>query len=96
MSRDVDGTPLKAGDLVQVVKPAPCCGSTKALGLLCRVANTNPAGCVNWCPTCGRYNECSDMVEFDTSQGAIFDSAKRVKRVPPLSELVENEEEIGV
>lgn len=88
MSRDVDGTPLKAGDLVQVVKPAPCCGSTKSLGLLCRVANTNPAWRVNWCPTCGRCNECGDMVEFDTSQGAIFDSAARAARVETADDLI--------
>lgn len=75
---------IQVGDLVQVVRPCGCCGTTQWMGDIFRVdsieSSDDPASC------CG--NEEDEMCAFASEDegGAGFPLAE-LKRIPPLSEL---------
>ena len=74
--------PIAVGDLVQVVRPTPCCGNETALGITYRVVSKNSA----WryaCIYCGASLE-GDVADKMLGFGALV---SRLKRIPPLDEL---------
>lgn len=75
--------PIKAGDLVVVVRGAECCGTSKTVGAVLTVKG--PA--MHKTQRCGR---CGDrrLTEDDLrlSNGYTY-KPYRLKRIPPLSEL---------
>lgn len=85
--------PISVGDLVQMVRPAPCCGNTVGLGNFYRVYGiTSTINCT--CLACGkRYWDVLVVVE-DYSLGGHLRS--RLKRIPPPEETsdVKSDEEI--
>lgn len=71
---------IKPGDLVMVVKPAPCCGSTSAVGWIGR-ASAPPSYAVRaQCGTCGKINW--DVSKFlDVENGAYH--IETLKKIDP-------------
>lgn len=77
--------PIAVGDLVQVVKPKPCCGSTASMGQIFRVANIRGGDWVlGPCWHC-RADLCVPHAQ-DPADG-LWAEISRLKRIPPLSEL---------
>ena len=70
--------PISAGDLVQIVRPAPCCGNEYGMGLIFRVVSLDGNG---HCMKCGAYPL---LGAWGSRHGVIF---SRLKRIPPLDEL---------
>lgn len=82
---------IKAGDIVQVVKPTLCCGGTESLGLVFRVAEIrHPL----WC-TCMKCNTSDSgmTVAIDPADGLGVD-VRRLKKFEPLDEKQETKESI--
>ena len=81
--------PIRVGDLVMVVKPAPCCGATKAIGVTGTVTGNEPAP----------YGECTSCcAATDTTMAVKLDNGKpyllsRLRRIPPLVEPVTQQDE---
>lgn len=74
--------PIKVGDLVQIVKPKPCCGGG-TLGFYFFVEAIEPSdGC---CTDCGAFlfDKLAALVPGEPGSVAVY----RLRRVPPLSEL---------
>jgi hypothetical protein len=72
---------IKVGDLACVVRAAPCCGSSVAIGTIFRVSEVaNEDGA---CGTCGAASV--DVQAYETDQYAYL--VTRLKRIPPLEEL---------
>lgn len=76
--------PIKAGDLVVVVKTTPCCGNPKALGMHFVVKSLRPAR--------GRYHCSHCNTTWPTEVVALKEvpfayQLHRLKRIPPLAEL---------
>ena len=75
--------PIRVGDLVQVVRPIPCCGNLGAsFGAIFRVTKIKCAPFTY----CGECKKCIDNVVCVEGWHALV-TASRVKRIPPLSEL---------
>lgn len=74
--------PISVGDLVQVIKPRPCCGLPDTLGRILTV--TRVAKKFLRCTSCGerRPNVNAFLLSDNLSYEAL-----RLKRIPPLSEL---------
>jgi len=72
---------IKAGDLVMVVKPRQCCGSSHAIGKVFLVVSVG-IETVN-CSICGKEEK---MVVARVSTGLMGDIS-RLKKIPPLSDL---------
>ena len=85
--------PIKVGDLVQVVRPSPCCGASEHIGKVFVVAWIDEAeGPCSWC---GR----DDLVKVIAGPEEYPDdgySFGELKRIPPIEELddVKRDEEI--
>ena len=75
--------PIKVGDLVMVIKTAPCCGRTDTLGLTFHVTaiDTKPGACTQ----CVTTRPAGTVVAAtpDTHRIHLY----RLKRIPPLAEL---------
>lgn len=78
---------IKAGDLVMVVKPTPCCGSLIGVGAAFRV--TRVVLDYGLCTVCGSRGK--HVVAYEGSIGAL---AVRLIRIDPLSEPVTVIEEV--
>ena len=74
---------IAVGDLVQVVKPTLCCGSTATLGYIFRVDNfySGPHGPCWRCHRVGKEVLARRGKENDGWE------ISRLKRIPPLEEL---------
>ena len=77
---------IRAGDLVFVTKPMPCCGYAAAVGKVTTVQKKIPDGKPFVCESCNK--------KFTTDGGMWWmladDRARhqqRLKRIPPLEEL---------
>lgn len=80
--------PIKAGDLVAVVKPAACC--TSGLGRIFRVVSLESKDVYGeWaCRHCGAKGVSGTTnASFAVEDGGQWHSIKRLKRIPPLDEL---------
>ena len=72
--------PISVGDLVQIVKPKPCCGQY-SLGFIFRVESINLAG---WfCSSCGFSGE-DPCALYSPAIGV---GIARLKRIPPYDQL---------
>ena len=81
---------IEVGDLVQVVRPALCCGASKSVGKVFVVDNiySGPTGV---CLGCGN----TDQVVLGRRAGNRNGwDIRRLKRIPPLAELEERKEAI--
>ncbi len=87
--------PLKVGDLVCVVKPTPCCGSTKLLGKVFTITKLgwSKTGLIE-CGTCGKERKAVALTAKGEKKRSIDSS--RLKRIPPLAELESVEREAVV
>jgi hypothetical protein len=74
---------IKTGDLVVVVKPSLCCGNTKHLGTVVRVADVQHID-GRPCRYCG--DDRSGLGAWDDDRVGWWD-LPRLKRIPPLDEL---------
>ena len=71
--------PIKAGDLVMVVKPSPCCGGTRAIGDVFIVAKLQ----FLWFNCrCGAQH---DFVAFDAADGLVAEVCRLKKIDPPAT-----------
>ena len=75
---------IKVGDLVVVVRGAPCCGNTQHLGLVFRVAVIFPLE--GHCNHCGEEPPPQYGADYELESDSGF-SLSTLKRIPPLSEL---------
>ena len=77
--------PIAVGDLVQVVRPTPCCGNENNLSRIFVVEAIGRFG--DFCMYCGR------RVRLVSAQGLVGAGTtnsvrlSRLKRIPPLDEL---------
>ena len=74
--------PIQVGDLVQCIRPWPCCGFTKGIGLVSLVEEIAPhEGC---CWKCGTVsNQPAARFNNGLDQCLLI----RLKRIPPPEEL---------
>lgn len=81
--------PIRVGDLVQIVKPMPCCGRLgKHYGDTFTVSEIITTRFVNACAYCGaRYAGTYAVDPADDLAAEV----RRLKRIPPLSELESTE-----
>ena len=72
--------PISVGDLVVVVKPTLCCGNPSRLGrtFVVKKIEFGPNRC-HWCHTA--------IEDSDAFDGELWWTPRRLKRIPPLSEL---------
>ena len=77
--------PIGVGDLVMVVRPAPCCGNAAGAGTVFRVESITDDG---HCLKCAKY-----PLRGAWPRGVIM---SRLKRIPPFPELADerHDEEI--
>lgn len=85
--------PIKAGDLVQIIKPWPCCGSVRSLGQIFRVAKISGGRLGHRLAGCPGTAACTSAL--DATDG-LWTEIGMLKRIPPLAELEgeEHDEEI--
>lgn len=79
---------IRAGDLVVVVKPSPCCGDGSYIGKVYRVAKLSTGGVV--CARC-LANHTGAVAWADRYHGFEF---MRLKKIPPDIVDQEDKEEI--
>lgn len=79
---------FKPGDLVMLVKPAPCCGDESDMGVIVTVVGSDAN--LSECSECGSYKR-ELMVDFDDGTCA---EPSRLRLIPPLSELETTEREV--
>ena len=72
---------IKTGDLVMVVRPAPCCGSAVRLGLLF-IATTGKGFGVR-CLNCGIHTYGGFFIDGSTGHGYL---TSRLKKIDPPAE----------
>ena len=80
--------PIKVGDLVQIVKPSPCCGSYKNVGKIYTVAAVNATPPYTHCAGCFKPRQPNGYLRLSSDSpdnGHI--EQWRVRKIPPLSEL---------
>ena len=80
-----DATKIQVGDLVQVVRPAICCGNTSSLGVTYRVVSINSALSYR-CVYCGSDGKIETIADKAHAYGCVV---SRLKRIPPLDEPAE-------
>src|SRR5689334_9021055 len=74
--------PISVGDLVQVVRPTPCCGQFSGRYPFFRVGGIKSG---YWeCAICGEYRTANAA---QVEGVAYYADLHRLKRIPPLSEL---------
>ena len=90
MTSPVSSQAISVGDLVQVVRSAPCCGPSKAIGWVFVVEEIIVSQ--HQCWGCGHISVPLPIANV----GAQWFHVSRQKRIPPLSELegVKTEEDI--
>lgn len=73
--------PIAVGDLVQIVKPSPCCNSSTAVGhtFVVNRIDSSPSMCKH----CGENIFGASAVK----PNGYWTLLSRLKRIPPLSEL---------
>ena len=71
--------PIAVGDLVQVVRPAPCCGTTRGMGIIFTVSGLEPFP--RWCQFCFQ-GEWKSALGYGTPV-----RVDRLRRIPPMPEL---------
>lgn len=76
---------IKVGDLVQIVKPLPCCGGVASLGQIFAVAEVNGDERGLRCTVCGHWTAHS--VDARDARDNLWVPLSRLKRIPPLDEL---------
>lgn len=76
--------PISVGDLVQVVRAAPC-GCSGIIGLIFEVGRIVPHY-NSWCAGCGLTRDSVGAAANDTEDRGWCD-LYRLKRIPPLEEL---------
>jgi hypothetical protein len=81
---------IKAGDLVMIVKPWPCCGRSKGLGKPFTVLFVRMSWPLIRCPFCDARNPQATVAVWD--DGTVI-HVSRLKKIPPLSEPVSTQEE---
>ena len=69
---------LKPGDLVMVVKPAPCCGDTSTLGHIFTVTHGHVSG--YRCNACGVTAFVSGLIPLE---GKYCAEPERLKKIDP-------------
>jgi hypothetical protein len=75
---------IRVGDLVMVVAPKACCGSSKDLGHIYRVERILGG---HHCSTCGRFSAQPTACLGGEIDGMPFGKPlARLKRIPPLTE----------
>jgi len=81
---------IKVGDLVMVIKPIPCCGYDKRIGMISTVEQIVERGM--YCTICG-HNFGTSTHTIVNGIGFSFD---RLKKIPPLEEQdkIETKEEL--
>lgn len=84
---------IKAGDLVMVVRPTPCCGWTEDIGTVYRVAELWHWGVGCPCEVCGRSDDPSPIAFNESKLGC---EVSRLIRIDPpaLPESVETDREV--
>ena len=75
--------PISVGDLVQVVKPMPCCGAAASVGWMFTVLKIRHSPSSH-CTHCGK--NCEPSMVVDVGLEWVFD-IPRLKRIPPANEL---------
>jgi len=75
---------IKAGDLVMVVKPQPCCGGLGSVGKVFRVTHVHENFSI--CDWCGQDLGLQTLLSDDNNFNAGYDN-ERCKKIPPLSDL---------
>lgn len=72
--------------MVMIVKPQPCCGSTKTNGQIFKIKNIRrPYGIGSECALCGAITK--DVLLVEGKQNGRLTHLSRLKRIPPLDEL---------
>ena len=76
--------PISVGDLVQVIRPAPCCGADDNIGDIFVVDHIFTGR--TWCWNCDQAEEvpCAFVSGEENADGF---QLQILKRIPPLSEL---------
>jgi len=72
---------IKAGDLVMVVKPKPCCGRTGAIGRTYTVSLIET--CEAGCGACGKSLRITMVSGLNHDEGFCI---TQLKKIPPLTE----------
>lgn len=84
---------IKVGDLVMVVKPAPCCGCPGGIGDIFIAEKVEKDFCI--CPECGKKIET--IFALDAAHGEWAEIERLIKIDPPaLPESQEREKELSV
>jgi hypothetical protein len=89
---------IKVGDLVMVVKPAPCCGSTKNIGKIFKVTELSAGGICS-CGALTKINEkCARTGDMTKNGLHISYQVNRLIKIDPpsLPETIETEKELSV
>lgn len=81
---------IKAGDLVMVVRPTPCCGNTDGMGTVYRAAEVSSV--YSYCDRCGKKSS-GVVVWHEDDSGCHVSRLIRIDP-PALPEIVETEEEL--
>lgn len=81
---------VKIGDLVMVIKPTPCCGSTRSLGMVFKVESMELLEGAK-CSVCGgilekRYEYAGDGTVAENGRPKVCQSY-RLKVIPGIEEL---------
>ena len=87
---DIKDEPISVGDLVMVIKPAPCCGYDGDVGRPFIVQDIEKSD--GYCIQCGASETSVDALEVDDA----WHDIRTLKRITPLSELesVDQPEEV--
>lgn len=75
---------FKPGDLVMVIKPAPCCGAPQSLGHVGTVVAVYPP-MPGYCPVCGKDGELASVDADDKGRLRSWANVC-LMLIPPLSE----------
>jgi hypothetical protein len=91
--------PIQAGDLVQVIRPVPCCGSLVGLGVIYTTIWVGMAR--QQCECCGELLDTILIGAYVTEHPELGlrvhgHMVERVKKIPPFPELADerHDEEI--
>lgn len=83
-SHGTQDRPIQVGDLVEVIRAHPCCGSTKSLGKIFRVDRLEPVVEAS-CGSCGARPVGELIAWQEENNWSAYVAC--LKRIPPLSEL---------
>lgn len=87
---------IRPGDLVMVVRPTLCCGSTRRIGHTFAVLYVD-GNTLGECRTCGKWYRSVDAVyRVDDRGNSWAEPLSRLIRIDPLSEPESVTQEVGV